>query len=307
MGLARLAWMPAALALLAPGVAQAAFAPALGVSLEPPNAGQVPQVVAVVSQAERLQRFTLRFPAGFTANRSLAVPGCSAVDQLARLCPLASRIGQLEIDGNGSGPIHMAESNGLRTVTFLGLETIRGIFRPGTGDTLNVTFDGVPLLPRGTLRVILEGGERGLVRAPSACGSSTVAGNFTSAAGEMAVAEAPVTISGCAEAARVSAVRVSPRRFRPTVFTDLERPEGGTRLTWALDRAAAGTRVYVERRSGRRWKRVGSLLGSGDAGANTLVFDGRIRNRRLAPGVYHFLLQPRGGIATASPRFTVLR
>ena len=306
MGLARLAWMPAAIALVASGSAQAAFAPALGVALEPPSAGQVPQVVATVSHAERLQRFTLRFPAGFAANRSLTVPGCSAVDQLARLCLAETRIGTLEIDGNGSGPIHMAESNGLRTVTFLGLEAIRGIFRAGAADTLNVTFDGVPLLPRGTLRVILQGGERGLVRAPSTCGTSTVAGNFTSAAGEMAVAQAPVTVSGCAEAPRTSALRVSPRRFRPTVFADLERPVGGTRLKWQLDQATAGTRVYVERRAGRGWRRVGSLLGSGDAGANALLFDGRLRNRRLPAGVYHFLLQPRGGLAAASPRFTVL-
>ena len=307
MGLARLAGMPAALVLILSGSAQAAFAPTLGVALEPPHAGQVPQVVATVTQAERLQRFTLRFPAGFATNRSLAVPGCSAVDQLARLCPADSRIGTLEIDGNGSGPVHVAESNGLRTVTFIGAQAIRGIFRAGTGDTLNVTFDGVPPLPAGTLRVILQGGERGLVRAPVRCGTAAISGNFTSATGEMAVAETLVTVTGCAEPARALAVSVSPRRFRPTVFTDLERPEGGTRLAWQLDRPSAGTRVFVERRVGRRWKHVGSLLGSGDAGANTLVFDGRLRGRRLAPGIYHFLLQARGGFTSASPRFTVLR
>jgi len=306
MGLARLAWMPAALALIAPAAAQAAFAPMLHVALEPPTAGHVPQVVATLVQAERLQRFTLRFPPGFTANRSLAVPQCSAIDQLARLCPPGTRIGTLAIEGDGSGPIHMAASNGLRTVTFIGAEAIRGIFRPGAGDTLNVTFDGVPFLPRGTLRVVLAGGERGLVRAPSACGAAVVAGNFTSAVGEMAVAEAPVAVTGCPEPARVSAVRVAPRRFRPTAFADPEHPVGGTRLAWQLDRPAAGTRIYIERRVGRAWKRIGSVLGSGDAGANTLVFDGRLRNRPLAPGVYHFVLQPRGGLRTASPRFTVV-
>ena len=307
MGLARLAWMPAALALAMPGAAQAAFAPTLDVGLEPPLAGQVPQVVATVAGADRLQRFTLRFPAGFSPNRSLTVPGCSAVDQLARVCPEASRIGSIDIAGNGSGTIHVAASNGLRTISYIGTQVFRGIFTLGAGDTLNVSFDGVPILPRGTLRVVLLGGERGLVRAPSECGASVVAGDFTSAAGEMAVAQAPVEVTGCAEAARASAARVTPRRFRPTVFTDLERPEGGTRLTWELDRAAAGTRVFVERRTGRRWKRIGSLLGSGDAGPNALLFDGRIRNRRLAPGIYHFLLQPRGGFTTASPRFTILR
>ena len=307
MGLARLAWMPVAIALALPGVAQAAFAPALTVALEPPQAGQVPQVVADVTHAARLQRFTLRFPPGFSANRSLTVPGCPPVDQLVRACPAATRIGTVEIDGNGSGPVHMAESNGLRTVTFLGGQALRGIFRPGAEDTLNVTFDGIPLLPRGALRVILFGGERGLVRAPAECGISAVAGNFTAAGGEMAVAQAPVTVTGCADAPHASAVRAVPRRFRPTAFTDLERPVGGTTLTWTLDRAVAGTRILVERRVGRRWKRVGSVIGSGDVGANSLRFDGRIRNRPLAPGTYHFVLHPRGGFAAASPRFTIPR
>ena len=306
MGLARLAWMPAALALFAPGAAQAAFAPTLSVGLEPPLAGQVPQVVATVAEAERLQRFTLRFAPGFAVNRSLAVPGCSAIDQLARLCPDATRLGAIEIEGNGRGTIHMAQSTGTRTVSFIGSSLIRGIFRPGMGGALDVTFDGLPPLPRGALRIILQGGELGLVRAPSECGTSMVKGNFTNAAHEMAVAEAPVTITGCPGVPLTSALRVSPRRFRPTVFDDLERPRGGTRLAWTLNRAAAGTRIQVERRAGRGWKRVGSVLGSGDVGANVLVFDGRIRNRRLAPGVYRFLLQPRGGPPVASPRFSVL-
>jgi hypothetical protein len=296
--------MPAALVLIAPATSQAAFAPTFSVALEPPTAGLVPQVTAAVGQADGLRRFTLRFPAGFAVNRSLSVPRCSASDQFLRACPDAASIGTV----NGTVPaagVYLAEGNPVRIVTFLRGQLLTGTFEEGSG-TLNISFDGFPPTGFPSFTMHLRGGEQGLVRAPSACGRSTVMGNFTSWTGELAVAEAPVAVTGCAEAARVSGVRVTPAKFRPTVFDDPERPSGGASLVWRLSQAAAGTRIFIERRSGRRWHRLGSLLGSGDEGSNVLRFDGRFRNRALAAGVYHFVLQPRGGDAVASPRFEVV-
>jgi hypothetical protein len=175
---------------------------------------------------------------------------------------------------------------------------IRGAFRPALGDSLDVSLDGLPTLALSSLTVVLDGGDKGLVRTAPDCGMWIVNGNFTSWLGDFAIAQAPLAVNRCVnEPVTVSRLRLAKRTLRAGT---------GTRLRWRLSRASAGTRLYVERRVGGSWQRVGSLLASGDAGDNALVFDGRVRGRALRPGQYRFVLVPRGGSAGAAAQFTVV-
>src|SRR4051794_28349362 len=301
----RRAWMPTIAsfaALLLPTTTHAAFAPRLSVELNPPVAGEVPEVVARVGQAPAepaVRRLTLRFPPGFIVNRALTVPRCAASDVATRSCPEISRIGHIETP-LGDGALYLTDlgRHAAALAGDLNGRAIRGAFRPALGDSLDVSLDGLPTIALASLTIVLDGGDRGLVRTPSDCGTWFVSGNFTSWLGDFPLAQAPLGVSQCLSApVTISRLRLTRRAFRAGT---------GTRLSWTLSRATAGTRVYVERRQGADWQRAGSLIAAGDAGVNTLIFDGRIRGRALRPGSYRFLVMPRGGSAGAAAGFTVV-
>lgn len=301
----RRAWTPAIAsfaALFSCSAAHAAFAPQMSVDLNPPVAGQVPEVRAHISQTgaePALRRFTLRFPPGFVVNRSLTAPACTTADAAARTCPDATRIGHLE-SSLGDGPLYLTDA-GRHAVALAGLlagNDVRGAFRPGLGDSLDVSLDGLPTVPLASLTVVLDGGDKGLVRTAPDCGMWMVTGNFTSWLGDFALAQAPLSVSQCvSDPVTISALRLSRRTLRSGA---------GMRIRWRLSRAASGTRVYVERGVANGWDRVGSLLGGGDRGENVLVFDGHVRGRSLQPGRYRVVLVPRGGASGAGAGFTVV-
>lgn len=309
--------------LLLPATAQAGFAPTLRVELNPPVGGQVPEVVATVTQMPgepALRRFTLRFPAGFMVNRSLNVAPCEQTDFLAESCQATSRIGRINatVPGLGrlTGPLvltppggYSATIAGVLTAPGLPLRPIRGAFRAGLGDSLDVSLDGLPTVPVESLSIVLDGGDTGLVRTPRDCGVWNVMGNFTSWPGDFAVAETAVPVKQCAgDAVTISAVRASARWFRPARSeADLSRRGYGTLLHWRLSRTAGATRIHVERRAAAGWKRLGSVVGTGNQGDNFLVFDGRLHGRRLRPGSYRFVLVTRDTAGAAGLGFTILR
>jgi hypothetical protein len=92
---------------------------------------------------------------------------------------------------------------------------------------------------------------------------------------------------------------VTEAKLRPTTLAAARRGStfarrGKGRLTFTLS-AAATVNVTLERRSGRRWRRVkGSVSLNLPAGANALRFTGRWRGRRLARGRYRLVLAPSG-------------
>lgn len=325
MRLARPAWMPVAVSiagLFLPATAQAGFAPTLRVELNPPVGGQVPEVVATVTQSPgeaALRRFTLRFPTGFIVNRSLTVPPCEQTDFLSESCQATSRIGRISatVPGLGSltGPLILTPRGGY-SATIAGvlagpglpLRPIRGAFRAGLGDSLDVSLDGLPSVPVESLSVVLDGGDTGLVRTPRDCGVWNVTGNFTSWPGDFAVAETAVPVKQCAgDAVTISGVRASARRFRPARSqADLSRRGYGTLLHWRLSRTAGATRVHIERRTAAGWRRLGSIVGTGAQGDNFLVFDGKLHGRRLNPGSYRFVFVTRDTAGAAGLTFAVL-
>lgn len=93
-------------------------------------------------------------------------------------------------------------------------------------------------------------------------------------------------------AAALTAAAVRPSTLaaarRGSTFTK----RGRARLRFSLN-VAAKVGIAIERRRGRRWRKLkGSLTRSLPAGATTLRFTGRWRNRRLARGRYRLVLRP---------------
>lgn len=243
-----------------------------------------------------------------------------------------------------SGPVHLSTEGGtMRMLVFL--SGLSGVVKQELVGSLVVradggfdtVFDNLPNMQVQRITLALLGGDRSLVQNPRRCGTYTARADWESQQAEHASAEVPLTISGCAAGGGgadspgsggggggagstgdgddpgndgggrtdrgdpggpvVSAVSFAPRRLR-----------AGRRaiLRWRLSEATAGTRIEVERRVGRRWRRAGRLKGRGARGANRLTFAGRIGRRRLRPGRYRFALSTRSragldsGVAYAS-------
>jgi hypothetical protein len=152
-----------------------------------------------------------------------------------------------------------------------------------------------------------------------------------SASAQVALTVAPPA-AGPASAPVLSALKLSPRRFRAARRGgSVAAARAGTRVTFALDRAASVrftvTRRTIGRRSGgrcvaptrrnrsaRRCIRFVAVKGSfkraGSSGANAFRFTGRMRRRSLRPGRYILRARPTaGGVAgkTAGVPFTIVR
>jgi hypothetical protein len=304
--------LAAAGVLAAATVAQAAFAPGLRLTLDPPRAGDAPSLTATVLQNAgdtAAKRFTILFPRGFAIKAPVGVTACDTAAQARADCPRSSEIGSLEATladgGKLAGTVHLAEAQSgtgllviLRGSGELAGQTIPGNAGPRPNGQAAITFDGLPNRTLTTMTVRLIGGDRGLLRAPFACGKQLIEGRLTSHAGELAIGQSAVELTGCTRLS-VTRVRISQSRLRAA-------RRAGLTLSWHQAVATSRTRVFVERRDGRRWRRAGSLTASGDAGANSLRFNGRVRGRALRPGVYHFRLVSGGGKPVTSSRFTVL-
>lgn len=314
--LAALATAAATLAVAAP--AHAAFAPAVDVTVDPPQPGAVPALSAVVTQLPGetpIRSLALRLPPGFALNLAWAGTLCPDAAAAAGACPAESRIGAVHLvtalGATASGPVNLAPDG--RLLAFAsgaaGIldQTLTGRVQPRSGG-IQVALAGLPALPLRGIALRLDGGARGAIRNPDSCGEASVMALLTSHRDELAAAPDTLRIAGCAAAIVARAARVRPARFHAVRRrSDRGRRGYGTRLTWRQSDASGPTRVLVERRAGRRWRRAGSLLASARPGANALRFDGRLRGRPLRPGAYRFRVVPRDAARGATARFTVLR
>jgi CSLREA domain-containing protein len=158
----------------------------------------------------------------------------------------------------------------------------------------------------------------------------TVADGSASATASLTVAAPPPGRGpgGTPSAPRLSALKISPKRFRAKKF---RATKPGTRVTFTLDRAASVRFTVVRQLKGRRsgnrcvaprpgnrgrkscTRTVtvrGSFTRAGSAGASSFRFLGRLANRRLAPGRYRLRATPSAdgaSGATGSAGFTVRR
>jgi hypothetical protein len=294
----------AAAALALPASALAAYAPSLDVSLDPARPERAPALTFRVVQAPddtASKTVRISLPVGFGASSSTQVVTCAESEESAGTCPDTSRLGTATAEtalGELSGGVYLASSATVtRIVIFLrdtsGLVTQKlvGTVQSRGDGGLDLVIGDLPQVSITSLVLDLAGGSRSLFENPSSCGDYTFTGEFLSHADERAVDAAPVEISGCSSLPRIESVRVKPRRFRAVrEAADRERPGHATRLTWVASETTGGTRIRVDRRKRRRWKRLGSVLASGEAGKNVFRFEGRLRGRPLRSGRYRFVL-----------------
>ena len=284
-----------------PASAQAAYAPRLAIELDTTERAAVPAITSTITQASgetATRSVRLVFPTGFESNLDAQITPCTAQQEAAEACPEASRIGSADATASGvalSGPIAFsAEGGQLRILVFLqglgGLvkQKLVGTVEVGSDNRLKTVFDNLPDLLVSSVTLRFRGGDRGLVRNPRTCGPGNFRGAFTSHRGEEAIAEAPVEITGCPSKPVITRALVRPSRVRAG---------RGATVRWTLSEATRGTRVIVERRARRGWRRVASLVGSGNAGENRLS----IRARALrAGGAYRVSLRATNAAGIAS-------
>ena len=316
--------------LAAPAAAQAAYAPHMELTLDPATPLAAPAITSTITQASgetATRKFTLSTPAEFGPNPATNLTSCSTADEQARSCPESSRLGSASAESNGvalSGPVNLStETGGIRMLVFLsglnGLvqQKLVGQVALRQGGGFDTVFDNLPDMQVQRITLSLLGGDRSLIQNPRACGTYTATAAWDSQQGEHVGQELPIAIAGCsggtgggaggdgddagngggsAEAGDPGAPVISrvsaPRRIRIGRMVTLR---------WRVSEATSRTRIAVERRVGRRWRRAGTLRGRGAAGTNRLRFDGRVGRRALRPGRYRFALSTtsRDGLRSA--------
>lgn len=320
----------AILATLAPATANAAYAPRFEVALDPTTAEAAPSITGSVTQAngeDATKVLTLTAPAGFNPNLRSTLGSCSAANEASWTCPEDSRMGEASATAGGvalSGPVHVSTEGGtIRVLVFLqglgGLLKVKlvgdVVFRQGGG--FDTVFDDLPSTQTEYVQLRLEGGGRSLIQNPGRCGTYSFQARMESQQGAVVEASVPIAIGGCRSGGGaggdgddegngggggddrrgsgdsgadrgdpggpvISRAGLRPRRLRAG---------GKAVLSWILSERTARTRIVVERQSGSRWKRAGTLNGPGAQGRNTLRFAGKLGRRALRPGRYRFALQ----------------
>ena len=252
--------------------ARAAYDPHFAVRVDPATPDTAPALTATITQAagERAtQSEHVRFPPQFGFNPDLRVARCTSADEHAGHCPDASRIGNAAAQtmlGDFAGPVYLTSD--FRFVTFLrgfgGLvqQEVSGYLVLLADGSVESVLEGLPDIPATMARIAFDAGPRSLILTPRTCGTYTIAGQFTSHAGERADRAAPVQIAGCDSRPRIAEANAVWRRGRLTV-------------SWRLSEAGSATVVEVQRmtRTARfvRWRRVRLVRAGAAAGANRVT------------------------------------
>ena len=300
--MARLAGLVAALILLTAAPAQA-FLPDLSIELSPASVKTKPALTATITQPATdvpIERFTLTFPAGFTASDAPGATSCGSAVLATGGCPGDSQIGTFTGSlGSGSLLNGTINKTGDKTfgmyVSILGgavSQVVQGSRTRRSNGTIDIGLEELPAFPMTELTLAFSGGKRSLIGTPETCGDYTLDGKFTSRRGELAVDRTEIPIAGCADMPLIRAenVRFSERRFEAGGSAYKSR----TVISWSLPVAVDHTTVRILRRKDGEWRRVGKLVGSGNEGQNSLRWDGRLRGRKLEPGRYAIRMQPAG-------------
>lgn len=104
--------------------------------------------------------------------------------------------------------------------------------------------------------------------------------------GEAARTTAALTISAKNALPTFEFLRVVPRKFAPKVRgAKAGKVKLGTTFRYSVSEAAT-VRFKIERKKGRRFKKLGSRSQAARAGANRLKWNGKLHGRPLPPGAY---------------------
>ena len=313
---ARIAGLAVALCAVMAAPAQAAFFPDLTVGMAPATAGGTPSLAAAIAQPAAdtpIERFTLTLPPGFDMAGAPGASPCDVAALQAGGCPATSRIGTFlgQLGTNlplASGIYKTGPSTFAFVVSALDgaiTQTVGGSLSRRASGAVDIKLDQLPALPLTKLQLGFSGGPLSLVRAPAECGAYTIDGKFTSRSGELAIDRTTMAVRGCqgVPAVLVANVRMSERSFQPGGSVYSSR----TTIAWWASDAVDHTDVLIERRQDGAWRRVGTLVATGNAGVNLLRWDGRVRGRALKPGRYGLRVHPAGSESSDRLGFRLVR
>ena len=210
----------AALALAAP--ASAAYAPQFSFALNPSTADTPAQISSTVTQAAGetpTKTATITLPAGFTPNPGNTLATCTPLQESTLTCPAESQMGSLTASVLGlnlSGPVFFGGVAGtaFRLVAILdpaGLQQkLIGVSQLQNNGTITTVFDNLPPILATAFTLVLDGGNKALIKTPSKCGSAPVNAAFVSQTGETSSASTPINVTGCSAAAPTGTAPGSP-------------------------------------------------------------------------------------------------
>jgi hypothetical protein len=313
--MARTAGFLAALFLITAAPAHAAFFPNFEVGLSPAKVKESPLLVADISQPATdtpIERFTLTLPAGFTTAPAAGATSCDPAALATGACPAGTEIGSFTGRLGASVPLAGAISKtgpdtfGLYVSILSGAisQVVQGSLTERQNGDIDLEVGQLPALPITSLSLRFWGGQYSLIRTPARCNTFTLDGKFTSRRGDLVIdrTEIPIACPG-APLIRAENVRFSDRRFK----AGGSAYSGRTIIAWWLPQAVGRTKLLIDRRVSGKWRKQGRLVGTGNAGDNSLRWDGRLHGDKLEPGVYGVRVRPAGNIAGERTRFRILR
>ena len=280
-----------ATSLLAAGTgvatAQAAYAPKLAVTVDPPSPSSASRVTSVITQAPSEtanKKVVVSLPAGYGIPPTLqALPVCSPAQESARACPPESRVGSasavaavLGLSVPLSGQVFwgglIPNTRNFKLIVFLDNDqvnqhlSLEGVISIRSSDAgFDTTFDNLPNTTTSKFTLVFDGGDKAIVLTGDTCGPGVFKATFTGQGGESAESSAPVTLSGCRQPApALSGVKLSRTGVRFTVAP------------------AASVRVLVKDAKDRK---VLDRRVDAPAGATTVKFKSKLKKGRYRTSV----------------------
>jgi hypothetical protein len=292
----------ATLALAAP--ASAAYAPQFSFKLDPSTPNTPATITSTVTQAAGetpTKTATITIPPGFTPNPTNTLATCTPAQEAALSCPPESQMGSLAASVLGlnlTGPVYFGGVAGtaFRLIGVLdptGLQQkLVGISQLQSNGAVTTVFDNLPPILATAFTLVLDGGNKALLKTPAKCGSYPVSGAFVSQTGETANATAPADVTGCAASSTPAGpitpnTTTQPSKTAKPVAIKLgaaKLSRAGT-VTFSLNTPARVTVTVT-----RGGKRVGRKTVAGKKGTN------RVRlGRKVKAGRYKISLKALDG------------
>ena len=278
----------AVLALASP--ASAAYAPTFAFKLDPSTANTASTITSTVTQAAGetpTKTATITLPPGFTPNSGNTLATCTAAQEATLACPAESQMGSLAASVLGlnlSGPVFFGGVSGtaFRLIALLdptGLQQkLIGVSTLHPDGSITTVFDNLPPILATAFTLVLDGGNKALIKSPSKCGSYPVNAAFVSQNGETSNSSAPLDVTGCAAGAPAAGApgsstspSSSPRPSSPLTIGAPKLARSGV-VTFSLS-APARVTVTVTR-SG---KRVGRRSVAGKKGTNRVRLGKKVK------------------------------
>jgi hypothetical protein len=213
------------------------YDPRISATLDGAGPRQHPQLTTVVSQGAdeaTSSKVVVTLPLGVGPDLSALNTTCPSADFDAGTCADATKVGSATaqtplLADPLTGPVYLVARNGgglpQLGIAFGGLLPVklRASVTVGAGARLVSTLDGLPDVPLSSFTLVLDGGDRGLLRSDSdlCAAAPTIDAAFTAQNGVEHTAGAVVDARNCATTAPPVKPRTSPKARKPAVSARL--------------------------------------------------------------------------------------